>query len=304
MLAALMIFSYFDISSLMYLSNSLAVEPTGSKPIVSKRCDISEIASFRDDTTVRLPEKQAISCRHRRSEPVNTVAVAMVCKTPVAGQSKTRLSPPLSPDECALLSACFIRDVAATIDSLGADVTGYAVYTPEGSEQRLRPLLPAGFRLLAQGGGDLGERLTQATAELLAAGYAGALLVNSDAPTLPEAILRAAVDAVRQGDNVVLSPALDGGYTLIGLSKPHPELFVDIPWSTGEVYRTTAQRARKIALPVITIPAWYDIDDVTSLRMLQAELDGHPPPCATRGVTGGAAPATRRFLATLASAAT
>ena len=234
---------------------------------------------------------------------MNTVAVAMVCKTPLAGQSKTRLSPPLSAEDCAALSACFIRDVATTIGSLGANVVGYAVYTPAGSEPALRPLLPEGFRLLAQGGGDLGERLTQATAELLAAGYAGAVLVNSDGPTLPGSILRAAVDAVRQGDNAVLSPALDGGYTLIGLSKPHPELFAGIPWSTGEVYRTTVERARGIALPVIDVPAWYDIDDVPSLRMLQAELDGQPPPCAARGVTGGSAPATRRFLATLASAA-
>ncbi len=233
---------------------------------------------------------------------MNTIAVAMVCKTPAAGQSKTRLSPPLSLDDCALLSACFIRDVAATIDSLGADVTGYAVYMPEGSEHSLRPLLPAGFRLLLQADGGLGERLIKATADLLAAGHTGVVLVNSDGPTLPETILRAAVDAIRQGDNVALSPALDGGYTLIGLSKPHPELFAGIPWSTGEVYRTTVERARGIALPVTNVPAWYDIDDVPSLRMLQAELDGQPPPCAARGVTGGAAPATRRFLATLASA--
>ena len=79
---------------------------------------------------------------------MNTVAVAMVCKAPIAGQSKTRLSPPLSPEDCARLSACFIHDVAATIASLGADVTAYAVYTPE-SEAALRELLPAGFRLLA-----------------------------------------------------------------------------------------------------------------------------------------------------------
>ena len=74
----------------------------------------------------------------------------MVCKTPIAGQSKTRLSPPLTAEQCAGLSACFIRDVAATIDSLGAGVTGYAVYTPEGSEPALRALLPHGFRLLSK----------------------------------------------------------------------------------------------------------------------------------------------------------
>ena len=126
------------------------------------------------------------------------------------------------------------------------------------------------------------------------------MLVNSDGPTLPRSILRAAVDAVRRGDNVVLSPALDGGYTLIGLSKPHPEIFTGIPWSTAEVYRTTLERAAESALAVTNVPAWYDVDDLASLRVLQAELDGAPPPCATAETIGGDAPATRRFLAALA----
>ena len=151
------------------------------------------------------------------------IAVAIVCKTPAAGKSKTRLSPPLKPEECAAISACFIRDLAATMHSLAADgdVVAGAVYTPQGSEAELRKLLPDGFHLTLQGEGDLGARLLKGTADLIEAGFGGAILVNSDSPTLPKSILRAAVDAVRQGDNVVLSPAFDGGYTLIGLSKPH-----------------------------------------------------------------------------------
>src|SRR3972149_2533270 len=91
----------------------------------------------------------------------STVAVAIVCKAPIAGQSKTRLSPPLRPDECAALSACFIRDLSNTIQSLAdpGDVTGYAVYTPRGSEGAMRQLLPDRFRLIVQGEGDLGARL-------------------------------------------------------------------------------------------------------------------------------------------------
>ena len=231
---------------------------------------------------------------------MNTVAVAMVCKTPIAGLSKTRLSPPLTAEQCARLSACFIRDVAATIASLGPDVAPYAVYAPKESEPALRELLPAGFRLLAQRDGDLGKRLVAATADLLAAGHAGAVLVNSDGPTLPRSILRAAADAVRSGDNVVLSPALDGGYTLIGLAEPHPEVFAGIPWSTSGVYEMTLQRARESALAVTNVPSWYDVDDLASLRMLQAELGGSPPPCATPATIGGDARATRRLLATFA----
>ena len=164
-------------------------------------------------------------------------------KAPIIGQTKTRLSPPLTPEECTALSACFIRDVAATIQSLADDgnVTAYAAYSPAGSEAALRSLLPAGFRLMAQGEGDLGARMLASISGLLAAGHAGAILIGSDMPTLPISILRNAVQAVRGNDCLVLSPALDGGYTLIGLSRPHTGLFSNIPWSTDKVYRLTLE---------------------------------------------------------------
>src|SRR5262249_29614969 len=162
---------------------------------------------------------------------------------------------------------------SVTIDDLASTdhVTGYAVYTPVGTEAMLRALLPPAFRLLSQSDGDLGARLRNAINALLAAGHRGAILVNSDSPTLPLPILRDAVHAVRRGDNVVLGPALDGGYTLVGLSRPHDRLFADIPWSTPQVYRLTLERAHEIDLPVATVPQWYDIDDEYTLRLLQAE---------------------------------
>ena len=229
---------------------------------------------------------------------MQTVAVAVICKTPIAGKSKTRLSPPLRPEECAAISSCFIRDLSSTIQSLAddGDVTGYAVYTPLGSEAALRRLLPDRFALTLQGEGDLGARLLKATADLLDAGHAGVILVNSDSPTLPKAILRAAVDAVRCGDNVTLSPAYDGGYTLVGLSRPHSHLFTDIPWSTNEVYRLTLERARDIGLPVMNVPGWYDVDDAASFRMLEDELSGCRPGFAAPELVGASAQATRQFI--------
>ena len=231
---------------------------------------------------------------------MQSVAIAILCKTPIAGLCKTRLSPPLFPEECAAISACFIRDLSATIDVLARtdrDVMGYAVYTPTTSETRLQPLLPGAFHLLPQSDGDLGERLLNAMVDLLNAGHDGAILVNSDSPTLPLCILRAAVHAVRQGDAAVLSPALDGGYTLIGLTNPHARLFADIPWSTPQVYPLTLQRAREIDLPVIAVPQWYDIDDEYTLRLLQTELAGERLAFVAPGLIGSEAPATRRFFA-------
>jgi uncharacterized protein len=227
---------------------------------------------------------------------VSSVAVGIFCKTPAAGFSKTRLSPPLKPEDCSALSACFIRDLASTIHSLGSNVAPYAVYTPAGTEPELRALLPPSFRLTLQCDGAFGTRLSHAVSSLLRVGHAGAILVNADSPTLPAPILQAAVDALLKGDAVVLSPSFDGGYTLVGLSRPHPEVFADIPWSTPQVHRLTMQRAAEIEVPVINIPGWYDVDDNQTLQMLHAELAGERLPFAAPGLKGADAPATRQFL--------
>lgn len=227
---------------------------------------------------------------------MHKVAVAIICKTPRAGQSKTRLSPPLRPEECAELSGCFIADLSATIGSIAKEgrADGYAVYTPAGSEDELRRLLPKDFGLVLQGGGDLGARLHKGICDLIAAGHAGAILINSDSPTLPRAILDAAVDAVFGGDRLVISPALDGGYTLIGLSRPHPRLFADIPWSTEVVYARTLERAKEIGLPTVELDPWYDVDDGATYGLLEQELDGVRPAFAKGAAQD--APRTRAFV--------
>lgn len=227
---------------------------------------------------------------------MTTVAVAIICKTPAPGKSKTRLCPPLQPEECAAISACFIGDLGRTIANLRHPAARpCAVYTPVGTEAELLAILP-GFALTPQGEGDLGARLEKGIADLLAAGHAGAMLISSDSPTLPPAILEAAVDAVLAGDRMVIVPAFDGGYTLIGLSRVHAHLFRDMTWSNETVFARTLERAREIGLEVVQLPMWYDIDDAASYAMLEAELAGHPPPFATPGAALQEAPATRRFV--------
>lgn len=228
----------------------------------------------------------------------STVAIGIICKTPAAGLCKTRLSPPLAPEDCAGLSACFIRDLANTIAEVAAQggAVPYAVYTPIGSEESLRTLLPRDFRLQPQVEGGFGVRLRTGLSNLLDAGHAGAILVNSDSPTLPAAILREAVHAVREKGAVVLSPALDGGYTLIGVSEIRDELFDDMPWSTSDVYRLTVERVRQIDRVLINVPGWYDIDDARSLNILWDEMSGRPTPFSNKGIAGAAAPHTREFL--------
>lgn len=228
----------------------------------------------------------------------STIALGIICKTPAVGLCKTRLSPPLAPEDCAELSACFIRDIALTMAdvALSGGVVPYALYTPVGSEDALQALLPRGFRLEPQAEGDLGRRLYAGLSGFLAAGHAGAILINSDSPTLPVAILRQAVDALREKRGIVLSPAHDGGYTLIGVSDVDDALFRDMPWSTPDVYRVTLDRVAQVGRAVFNVPGWYDIDDVASLNMLRDEFLGRPVPVRAGGIVGAAAPFTREFV--------
>lgn len=227
-------------------------------------------------------------------------AIGIICKTPIAGASKTRLARSVGIDGAALLAAAFLSDVAAAIEAVppGCGRKGYAVFAPEGSESLLRPLLPADFGLLCRRGATLEGVLLGATTQLLDAGHDCAILVNGDSPTLPPLTVAAAIAALRRpGDRVVLGPASDGGYYLIGSKVPHAELFADIPWSTSAVLETTLRRARDIGLDTVLLPTWYDIDDEETLRQLFDEITHGRLAFHSGGLQGGPAPATRAFLA-------
>jgi hypothetical protein len=209
-------------------------------------------------------------------------------KAPRSGQVKTRLVPPLCSEEASRLSVCFIKDVAANLLAASASVSVdcYAAYSPPGSESLFREFLPQQVRMLPPRSVGLAESLPDAIEDLMARGYEGACLVNADSPTLPSSLLVDAITSLRApGDRVVLGPATDGGYYLIGLKHPHRQLFHDIAWSTERVYRQTAERAASIGLELLTLPAWYDVDDAASLSWLCQELLGgrRPPQCVRDG---------------------
>jgi rSAM/selenodomain-associated transferase 1 len=202
-------------------------------------------------------------------------ALGLMAKAPLAGEVKTRLIPPLKSHEAAALNVCFLRDMAANIKDISdtKPASGLVVYTPPGSESAFAGVLPDGFKLLVQRGASLGERLCNATDDLLKQGYSAVCLINSDSPTLPSWILIQAIELLAtDGDRVVLGAAEDGGYYLIGLKHAHRNLFNEIAWSTSEVLARTRQRAAEIDLPVELLPAWYDVDDAETLSRLCEEL--------------------------------
>jgi len=228
-------------------------------------------------------------------------ALAVMAKTPQAGAVKTRLIPPLNAEEAARLNTCFLQDVTVCIATLTSKcIHGYVAYTPAGQESAFDGLLPAGFRLLPQRGSGLGERLLHVTEDFLAAGYAAVCLVNSDSPTLPSELLRRAIDALASAeDRVVLGRAVDGGYYLIGLKKAHRRLFEDITWSSPAVFDQTVERVRELGLDVELLPAWYDVDDLESLRWLCDELFAGNGRHNPENLAAHHAPRTRDYLSSL-----
>jgi rSAM/selenodomain-associated transferase 1 len=245
-------------------------------------------------------------------------ALAVMTKAPKAGRVKTRLVPPLKPQEAAELNKCFLRDTAAAISSVcsrrslsdegemdfkykasashseAATVAcGVAVYTPVGAESAYNDILPADFYLMPQRGDKFGERLYSAVEDLFKCGFVSVCLIDSDSPTVPAQSFAEAVELLSATEDlVVLGPSDDGGYYLIGVKKPHRQLFEQIDWSTERVLNQTVQRAAEIGLEVKLLPTGYDIDDNASLRRLSKELLGE-----RRG--DSVAPNTRRFLAGL-----
>lgn len=243
-------------------------------------------------------------------------ALAVMAKAPRAGESKTRLTPPLTREEAAGLSACFLRDTAANVAEACAALDGAAqgvvVYTPAGAEASFDGLLPAGFPLLAQRGECFGERLWNAARDLFAVGYDSLCLIDSDSPTLPTRALVAAVEELsKPGERVVVGAADDGGYYLIGIKSARARLFGEIDWSTDRVCAQTIARAEECCLPVALLPAWYDVDDRRTLARLCEELLVEPRQTtdAARAeslcddyavcLRGYEAPRTRDFLARL-----
>jgi uncharacterized protein len=233
-----------------------------------------------------------------RQVPQGHCALAVMTKAPRAGAVKTRLTPPLTPEEAAALNICFLRDTATAISQTMAEraACGIGVFTPLGANEAYADILPKEFDLVPQRGDKFGERLICATEDLLRLGFASVCLINSDSPTVPQSAFSQAVDFLnRSEDSVVLGPSDDGGYYLIGLKKLHRSLFEGIDWSTDRVLTQTVERARELNLPVHLLPVWYDVDDQGTLRRLRRELFGsHGDKPA-----GFPAPATRRFLGEL-----
>jgi rSAM/selenodomain-associated transferase 1 len=226
------------------------------------------------------------------------VALCIMAKLPNAGACKTRLVPALSYEQAAELSRAFVRDTVENVLAVAqqTNAVGWVAYTPDAGAAELRKAFGGDIATLAQRGTAFGERLLNAIVDLLAAGHRAVCVIDSDSPTLPPATLRRAVEACDGSDRVVIGPATDGGYYLLGLARAQSELFEGISWSTALVAAQTVARARDIGLPIMFLREWYDVDDASDLETLSNELSSKQP----KG--GYFAPYTRAAMARLGTA--
>ena len=211
--------------------------------------------------------------------------VVVMAKRPVPGKTKTRLCPPLTPLEAAGLYEALLKDTIELVSGLRGVETAVAV-SPQSAVDEMRRMAPRVARMLAVEGADIGACLRSATEQLFAEGFSRVVAVNSDGPTLPAQYLERAVEMLTHSD-VVLGPAEDGGYYLIGMRQQQPGLFTDIEWSSSRVAVQTLERAAAAGLTVAQLPSWYDVDTPAELERLRKELVAQPP---------GIAPCTRAFL--------
>ena len=166
-----------------------------------------------------------------------------------------------------------LRDTLESVSKL--DVEKAVLFTPAERETEMRALTPFPALFLPQRGATLGDRMHQGMRELFELGFDGVVMIGSDLPTLPSGHVSTALEILaRRPDVLVLGPSEDGGYYLIGVTRPHPQLFDGIPWGTSQVLERTREAAEALGIAVATIPPWYDVDSPADLRRVSRDVVG------------------------------
>lgn len=199
-------------------------------------------------------------------------ALVIFAKAPIPGQVKTRLCPPLTPDEAATLHGSFVLDTlertTAAVAKFQLPLDRYLACAPSSTHVFFKIMEERqGVSVIDQVGDDLGSRMNQSFETLFKQGYKRVLIIGTDAPSLPLERYQQALTALASHD-LVLGPALDGGYYLIGLTRPIPDLFTGIPWSTEQVLALTQEKAGALGLKTALLAPWRDVDTIDDLQAL------------------------------------
>lgn len=201
-----------------------------------------------------------------------STALVIFAKAPIPGQVKTRLCPPLTPDEAATLHGSFVIDTLERTKLAAAklkwSVDRYLACAPSSTHVFFKIMEERhGVKVIDQVGDDLGARMSQACESMFARGYSHVVMVGTDVPTIPFDHF-AQTRAQLERHDLVLGPAFDGGYYLIALKRMAPELFTGIPWSTNQVLNLTQEKASSLGLLTTLIQPWRDVDTLADLQAL------------------------------------
>lgn len=196
-------------------------------------------------------------------------AIGVMARAP-SSAGKTRLAPHLSRERLAALRRALLADTLRAVERL-PDVVIF--FTPDEAEPEVASIAGPAIRRVVQSGGDLGDRMLAALRHLLDAdGYEAALLVGSDIPLLGVDHLIGAIETLQASDGVVLGPADDGGYYLIGMKQAHSALFEGIAWGSDSVLTDTLRAAERIGVEARLVRSAYDVDTLDDLRRLERDL--------------------------------
>jgi rSAM/selenodomain-associated transferase 1 len=198
-----------------------------------------------------------------------TRALGLFAKWPRPGVVKTRLAAATSAPWAADVAQAFLRDAVRRLTKV--DARRVLVYSPADAGKDFAELVQEDFELLPQVHGDLGERLFAFLSHTLGEGAERVVVVGTDSPTLPVAMVETALDQLHQAD-VVLGPATDGGYYLIGCAHRVPPVFHGIGWSSPGVLAETVARLQQASLRLALLPPWYDVDTLDDWRVLRGHL--------------------------------
>lgn len=196
-------------------------------------------------------------------------AIYIMAKAPVAGQVKTRLCPPLTPQHAATFYAAFLHDTLVQARKIVADVF---LMCPTQADAAGLATFATNVRVVVQDAPGLSAGLCAVFRQGSAAGYTRIMALSSDNPTLPPDYLDAGFAAL-DSHAISFGPSSDGGYYFVAASQPYTFLFTDMQWSTPQVLTHTLNRARHADLSVFLAPEWYDIDSVGDLPRLLDELN-------------------------------
>lgn len=210
--------------------------------------------------------------------PMSENALLMFSKAPVVGQVKTRLAAELGSELAAQLQQAFIRDIAQRFSQHSSirPIHLVAVCAPNTDHPVFAEINRSGWALWQQGDGHLGVKLKRAIERAIENGIERIVIIGSDSPTLPIELVKMAFAALERTE-IVIGPAFDGGYYLIGVNRQIDAPFERIDWGEPTVFKTTMTRIEEAGISCTVLPFWYDVDELDDLTFL-ARTMGSPGP--------------------------